>query len=395
MRRLHLGPAALLLGSALLLLGAPARAQECLDCHGQPGSSVSFKDGSSRDITIDPAAWAASVHGAMGASCTDCHTEHSEYPHPDVKAGSARDYTISHYTSCQQCHEDQFKKQLDGVHIKTIAAGNKNAAVCSDCHNPHTQKKITGEDGKLLPEGRVGIPQTCARCHAEIQKKYRASVHGHALVDGNRDVPTCIDCHGVHDIADPRTAAFRLDSPRLCADCHTDAQADGEVQALDAGAADLRGRLPRLHRHPLSAAAPRPGDQQAGLLRLPRDPRHREQDRPEEGPAGEGEPPADVPEVPPRRHHELPRGVAEPLRPHPGPQPRGLLGARRLQHPDPRASWAGWRSSWGATSCAAASTADATSSAGTGWSPHEHAHDLRAPAGLRALHAAPTASSTR
>jgi hypothetical protein len=252
--RLHL--AAVLLGSALLLPGVPAFAQECLDCHGQPGSSVSFKDGSSRDVTIDPDAWAASVHGSMGAACTDCHTEHKEYPHPEVSASSARDYTLSHYTSCQQCHEDQFKKQLDGVHIKAIAAGNKNAAVCSDCHNPHTQRKITGEGGKLLPEGRLGIPKTCARCHGEIQSRYRQSVHGRALVDGNPDVPTCIDCHGVHNIADPRTAEFRLASPRLCADCHTDrkkmAKYKLSTQVLRTYVADFHGSTVTLfeRRHP-------------------------------------------------------------------------------------------------------------------------------------------------
>jgi hypothetical protein len=256
MRRLRLGPAALLLGSAIVLLGAPAPAQECLDCHGEAGSSVTFKDGSSRDVTIDRAAWAASVHGSMGASCTDCHAEHSEYPHPEVEAGSARDYTLSHYTSCQQCHEDQFKKQLDGVHIKAIAAGNKNAAVCSDCHNPHAQRKITGEDGKLLPEGRLGIPQTCARCHGGIQKQYRESVHGAALVDGNPDVPTCIDCHGVHDIRDPRTAEFRLASPRLCADCPTDAQKMAKyklsTEVLRTYVADFHGSTVTLfeRRHP-------------------------------------------------------------------------------------------------------------------------------------------------
>ena len=255
MKRTHLA-AALLLGSALVLLGAPVRAQECLDCHGQPGSSVSFKDGSSKDITIDPDAWAASVHGAMGASCTDCHTEHAEYPHPELKAGGAREYTLSHYNSCEQCHEDQFKKQLDGVHMKAIAAGNKNAAVCSDCHDPHSQQKITGEDGKLLPQGRLAVPQTCARCHAEIQAKYRESVHGAALVDGNPDVPTCIDCHGVHDIPDPRTAAFRLASPRMCADCHTDAKKMAKyklsTQVLRTYVADFHGRTVTLfaEKHP-------------------------------------------------------------------------------------------------------------------------------------------------
>jgi hypothetical protein len=256
MRRLQLGPAALLLGSALLLPGAPAAAQECLDCHGEPGNAVTFKDGSSKDVTIDPGAWAASVHRSMGASCTDCHAGHAEYPHPDLKAGSAREYTLSHYNSCEQCHEDQFKKQLDGVHMKVIAAGNKNAAACSDCHNPHTQKKITGEDGKLLPEARLAIPQTCARCHGEIQRKYRQSVHGAALVNGNPDVPTCIDCHGVHDIPDPRTAQFRLASPRMCSNCHTDARKMAKyglsTQVLRTYVADFHGSTVTLfeRRHP-------------------------------------------------------------------------------------------------------------------------------------------------
>jgi hypothetical protein len=251
------GRRAALLGSALLLLAAlPGLAQECLDCHGQSGTAVSFKDGSQKDVTIDPKAWAASVHGEAGVGCSDCHSTHSEYPHPPLASGSARDYTIANYTSCQTCHEEQFKKQLDGVHLKVIAAGNKNAAVCSDCHNPHAQKKITGDDGRLLPEGRVGIPGTCARCHGDIQGQYRRSVHGQALVDGNPDVPTCIDCHGVHDIPDPRTAEFRLASPRMCADCHTDAQKMAKykltTQVLRTYVADFHGSTVTLfqRRHP-------------------------------------------------------------------------------------------------------------------------------------------------
>jgi hypothetical protein len=241
---------------ALLLAAAPARAQECLDCHGQEGSAVSFKDGSKKDVTIDPAAWAASVHGSSGLGCSDCHATHAEYPHPELQARSAREYTIANYTSCQGCHEEQFKKQLDGVHLKAIASGNRNAAVCSDCHNPHAQKKITGEDGRLLPEGRVAVPGTCARCHAAIQTQYRQSVHGQALVDGNADVPTCIDCHGVHDIPDPTTAAFRLASPRMCADCHTDAQKMKpyglSTQVLRTYVADFHGSTVTLfqRRHP-------------------------------------------------------------------------------------------------------------------------------------------------
>jgi len=255
---IHIFERTVLLGSALLLLAAssPAGAQECLDCHGEPGSSVSFRGGGSRDVTIDPKAWEASVHGSMGVACTDCHSEIKEYPHPEVTDRSARDMTLRLYTSCRQCHEDQFEKTLDSVHQRALAAGNKKAAVCADCHDPHTQKKITGDDGRLLPEGRVGIPQTCRRCHEQIYDQYRLSVHGNALVHGNPDVPTCIDCHGVHDIADPTTAQFRLASPRMCADCHTDpkrmAKYKLSTQVLRTYVADFHGSTVTLfqRRHP-------------------------------------------------------------------------------------------------------------------------------------------------
>ena len=69
-------------------------------------------------------------------------------------------------------------------------------------------------------------------------------------------MPTCIDCHGVHDIHDPRTAEFRLASPRLCADCHTDARKMAKyglsTQVLRTYVADFHGSTVTLfqRRHP-------------------------------------------------------------------------------------------------------------------------------------------------
>ncbi len=249
---------ALLLGVAIPFLAAAgsAAAQECLDCHSQPGSSVTFANGDTRDVTIDAKVWEASVHGSMGLACGDCHGDITSYPHPDLGERSSRDLTLRLYTTCRQCHEDQFKKTLDSVHQAALAAGNKKAAVCADCHDPHTQKKITDDDDKLLPAARIGIPRTCARCHDSIYEQYRQSVHGTALVTGNPDVPTCIDCHGVHNIQDPRTARFRLESPRICADCHTDrkrmAKYKISTQVLRTYVADFHGSTVTLfeRRHP-------------------------------------------------------------------------------------------------------------------------------------------------
>jgi predicted CXXCH cytochrome family protein len=136
-----------------------------------------------------------------------------------------REVSLEFYTTCKQCHLTQYDQTLDSVHQKALAGGNTNAAICTDCHNPHTQLQLTDpSSGELLAEARVWIPSVCARCHSTIFDEYKTSVHGSALVGtGNRDVPTCIDCHGVHNIQNPTTNAFRLDSPQMCAKCHTDA----------------------------------------------------------------------------------------------------------------------------------------------------------------------------
>jgi hypothetical protein len=192
----------------------------CLTCHARPGFQTTLPSGEILVLTIASDHFDSSVHGNL--SCTDCHTGIRGVPHPALTAQNRREVTLQFYTTCQQCHAEQYNATLDSVHQRALAAGNSNAAVCTDCHDPHTQTAITDQAGNLLPEARVKIPQTCARCHSAIFAQYQTSVHGSALIgEGNLDVPTCIDCHGVHNIGDPTTAAFRLASPQLCAGCHT------------------------------------------------------------------------------------------------------------------------------------------------------------------------------
>ena len=153
-------------GAVLLLLAAhQTSAQEagaCLECHALPEQELSFRNGDTRSITLDPKAWEASAHGEAGLDCNACHTEHGEYPHAEIKDAGSREYAVA----------------------------------------------------------RTGA---CVTCHEAIFEQYQASAHGAALLgEGNPDVPTCIDCHGVHQIPDPRTARFRVNSPKICAGCHTD-----------------------------------------------------------------------------------------------------------------------------------------------------------------------------
>lgn len=187
----------------------------CLACHGTPGLQTELPSGEPLYISIDPDVFAASVHGQQGHACTDCHTDRSGFPHEPISAQTRRDYNLERYTACLQCHQDKYDASLDSVHQKALAAGNKRAAVCTDCHGAH--------DISDPNQPRTKIPETCERCHSEIFNLYAESVHGEALIgEGNPDVPTCIDCHGVHNVEGPSTGPFHLFSPRICAECHSD-----------------------------------------------------------------------------------------------------------------------------------------------------------------------------
>lgn len=195
----------------------------CLGCHSRPDQSVELASGEQLDISVDPDAFQSSVHGSEGLSCTQCHTNITTFPHPQIQAKSRKEYTLLFQQTCKNCHNDQFEANQDGIHAQALAGGNLNAPACSDCHDPHTQAKLTDDQGKLVPEAREWVALTCAKCHNAIFEQYKDSVHGAGIVAGNNpDVPTCTDCHGVHSIGDPTTAQFRLNSPQMCAECHTD-----------------------------------------------------------------------------------------------------------------------------------------------------------------------------
>jgi predicted CXXCH cytochrome family protein len=197
----------------------------CLACHQQEDVELTL-GAESISVTINPTAFGLSVHAEEGMQCVDCHSNISDYPHPAVTEKSVRDFSLGFSESCRGCHEEQYSSAQDGVHQRAISADNENAPLCSDCHNPHTQSRVIGtESGQLTIAARLHIPQTCAECHADKYEEYKASVHGRALTEeGNLDVPTCTDCHGVHNIEDPTTAAFRNNTPALCADCHDNAE---------------------------------------------------------------------------------------------------------------------------------------------------------------------------
>ena len=209
-------------------VGAAPSSQEvsddtCLGCHSNEAMLKVFPSGEELSLFINGSKFRVAVHGQEQVACVDCHEAMAEIPHPEFAVQTIRDAKFQLYTVCKECHLEQYTNTLDSVHQKTLASGEENAAICTDCHNPHTQTRITNKDtGEILPGAQLIIPQTCARCHSAIYDTYKESIHGSALTEeGNQYVPTCIDCHGVHNIQDPRTDLFRNETPLLCAKCHT------------------------------------------------------------------------------------------------------------------------------------------------------------------------------
>ena len=187
----------------------------CLSCHGQPDQQVILPSGEILYLTIDQDKFDHSVHGISGYACVQCHTNITDFPHPENTAQTLREFKLDLYTNCARCHHEKYDALLDGVHAEELAKGNNEAAVCTDCHGAHY---VGSPD-----EPRSRIPQTCERCHSEIYNSYEHSVHGSALIgEGNPDVPSCTDCHGSHNIEGPGTANFKLNSPLICAECHAD-----------------------------------------------------------------------------------------------------------------------------------------------------------------------------
>ncbi len=215
----------------------------CLMCHADPDFSGVFENGETLSLYVDPAMYYRSIHSDAGLECLACHTDQRDYPHRDTRQVTCttchrslegdentvyqpltslelpypdrRSFTLKANEGCRTCHEENFEESVDSAHARVLAGGNPDAPVCVDCHGSHD---ITPPD-----QPRARISETCASCHLSVYTTYKTSVHGEALSEqSNPDVPTCVDCHGVHNISGPRDPNFRNNSILICGNCHAD-----------------------------------------------------------------------------------------------------------------------------------------------------------------------------
>jgi predicted CXXCH cytochrome family protein len=218
--RIPRAPFLLFVLSAPLLLAAPPpsprdEVDTCLSCHGDETAAMTLASGETVKLFVDRAVFERSVHGER-LGCTACHPGQGEVPHPELTIEDRASLSAVHREACRSCHADTYKKALDGMHEKVRANGDTVAPTCVDCHGSHDVARPAAP--------RARIAKTCDSCHSDVYATYARSVHGRALEKDNPDVPSCTDCHHAHDIQDPHAAGWRLASYETCGKCHSDAK---------------------------------------------------------------------------------------------------------------------------------------------------------------------------
>lgn len=160
-------------------------------------------------------------------ACLDCHGN----PHNILADGNPRShvYPLNLPHTCGRCHgsptlarrygiANVYGLYIDSIHGFALSReGLLVAATCSSCHGAH---RILSTENPRSSIYRANVPATCGKCHAGVQVRYFAGVHGKALRAGSRAAPVCISCHTVHRIAQVGNVKWELKTVATCGTCH-------------------------------------------------------------------------------------------------------------------------------------------------------------------------------
>lgn len=148
--------------------------------------------------------------------------------------------------TCVDCHSMLGAPYDSIVTAQQSDIHGSNGINCVDCHG--------GDPTSMDPEQAMGtkagfigkpdpeeVPQLCAKCHSDANfmkkydpslpvdqlAKYKTSVHGKRLAQGDSKVAECASCHGAHGILsvkDPRASVYALNVAYTCNKCHGDSE---------------------------------------------------------------------------------------------------------------------------------------------------------------------------
>lgn len=230
-----------LLVSGLLIIAdsysriSTVSSDDCIVCHEDKELTMD-KGGKKISVFVDPVAYKKSVHNV--AECEDCHENYDPDNLPHTKSPQVVNCISCHKESkhietnvhakvkCYECHSKHdtkpakefakeqtkaclscHKKQNIQHYSQSVHA--KNNVTCESCHNGgHNVKNISKHE----------IASSCGKCHGNHEKNFRNSIHMTVMKKGNKDAPTCTDCHGSHKIIRGKISV----ESRACLECHLD-----------------------------------------------------------------------------------------------------------------------------------------------------------------------------
>jgi hypothetical protein len=121
---------------------------------------------------------------------------------------------------------DQYSEYLTSLHGQRLKSGDTAVATCIDCHGVHDIRPVKDP---LAPVYPLGVPATCAHCHANAAHmakysiptnqyaEYLKSAHWEDLSKGgDLSAPTCATCHGNHGAKPPEVSSVAA----VCGTCH-------------------------------------------------------------------------------------------------------------------------------------------------------------------------------
>lgn len=220
MRRVPAGAAFAGLVAALLVACAPAPP---VSVATSPASSVEMP---TWNFDVEIGSLELSLHSRL--DCADCHTGKKHGP-----AGAPGPEQVGQ-AWCKGCHREVVRTYDASVHGIAHGAGKKTMAECIHCHGAHD---IVAVKDPRSPMFKLNAAKVCARCHKNpavgqrlgIPAKlaadtYAESIHGKELLEKGLTVaPSCVDCHGGHDILPAKNPASKVsffNVTRTCGACH-------------------------------------------------------------------------------------------------------------------------------------------------------------------------------
>ncbi|NNE34220.1 MAG: hypothetical protein HKN13_03225, partial [Rhodothermales bacterium] len=135
---------------------------------------------------------------------------------------------------CMMCHDDRtLVVEKDGrrvslfVNYRAFAISVHGNEGCTSCH--------ADVDVDDLPHEEELEPVECDMCHDKAFEAFEGSLHGRAVEQRRYLAPTCVTCHGKHNILsyqNERSPTYVMNVPDLCGRCHKEGTTVSELRTI-------------------------------------------------------------------------------------------------------------------------------------------------------------------